>query len=143
MIKKVTQENLDEIAQLTNGYVENGHVVFQETVLHSAWAGDYVHKNIHGRCKQLTEVQYQEKYYPDSDYTIDSSGIRYTWDGDQICAVKHDDFINLQESPAGFGSTKEEACANLVLACVDHFQDWLKGRPNDLDYQKHIVEGEQ
>lgn len=34
--------------------------------------------------------------------------IRVFMDGDQFCAVKPD-FINLQESPVGFGNTKKEA----------------------------------
>jgi len=75
------------------------------------------------------------------EYPCVRNGIRYSVDGNMICAVKDDDFINLQESPAGFGNTETEACANLVLSCVDHFQDWLKGRPNDLDYQRKVVAG--
>jgi len=34
-------------------------------------------------------------------------------DGDSIVAVR-DDFFNLQESPAGFGDTVEEAIADLI-----------------------------
>lgn len=34
-------------------------------------------------------------------------------DGDMWCCV-HTDFINLQESPAGFGKTMEEAHSNLL-----------------------------
>lgn len=37
---------------------------------------------------------------------------RVFMDGNSWCAVKSD-FINLQESPAGFGDTPEEARANL------------------------------
>ena len=33
-------------------------------------------------------------------------------DGDKYCAV-YSDFINLQESDAGFGDTKEDAISNL------------------------------
>lgn len=36
-------------------------------------------------------------------------------DGDKICAT-FDDFVNLQESPAGFGDTEAEAKANLFQA---------------------------
>lgn len=36
-------------------------------------------------------------------------------DGDQICAT-FDDFVNLQESPAGFWKTEAEAKANLFQA---------------------------
>lgn len=36
-------------------------------------------------------------------------------DGDAWCAV-HPDFVNLQESPAGFGATRDEAIAALVRA---------------------------
>lgn len=38
--------------------------------------------------------------------------VRVFMDGDQFCAVKPD-FVNLQESPAGFGNTKEEAIISL------------------------------
>lgn len=38
--------------------------------------------------------------------------VRVFMDGNQFCAVKPD-FDNLQESPAGFGETKEEAIQNL------------------------------
>ena len=34
-------------------------------------------------------------------------------DGNQWCAT-YDDFINLQESPAGFGDTQDEAILNLI-----------------------------
>lgn len=36
-------------------------------------------------------------------------------DGDKVCAVWHD-FINLQESPAGFGNTPNEAIEELGRA---------------------------
>lgn len=36
----------------------------------------------------------------------------YKQDGDMICATL-EDFVNLQESPAGFGKTEDEAKANL------------------------------
>lgn len=36
----------------------------------------------------------------------------YFLDGDRICCV-YKDFINLQESPAGFGKTNKEALENL------------------------------
>lgn len=38
--------------------------------------------------------------------------VRVFMDGDKFCAVKPD-FVNLQESPAGFGDTKNEAIKNL------------------------------
>jgi len=38
--------------------------------------------------------------------------VRYTQDGDQLCATRLD-FINLQESPAGLGSTEMEALVDL------------------------------
>ena len=50
--------------------------------------------------------------------------IRVFMDGDQFCAVKPD-FINLQESPAGFGNTREEAIKELQ-------NDQAKLRPNIL-----------
>jgi hypothetical protein len=43
-------------------------------------------------------------------------GIRYFKDGDKICAVDDEEFVNLQESPAGFGDTKEEAYSAFVDA---------------------------
>lgn len=40
--------------------------------------------------------------------------VRLFMDGDMFCAVNFD-FINLQESPAGFGKTKEEAIEQLKI----------------------------
>lgn len=39
--------------------------------------------------------------------------IIFSQDGDMICA-KFKDFVNLQESPVGFGSTYEEAQQDLL-----------------------------
>lgn len=39
--------------------------------------------------------------------------MRVFMDGNTWCAV-HSDFINLQESPAGFGDTREQAIQNLT-----------------------------
>lgn len=39
--------------------------------------------------------------------------IQYKKDGDKICAT-YEDFINLQESPAWFWDTEEEAKNNLI-----------------------------
>lgn len=44
---------------------------------------------------------------------IPASAVCYFMDGDQWCAV-HGDFVNLAESPAGFGTTMEEAVTALV-----------------------------
>jgi len=41
-------------------------------------------------------------------------GMVITKDGNQWCAVGPD-FINLQESPAGFGDTQKEAKINLMI----------------------------
>lgn len=41
-----------------------------------------------------------------------SPNVKIKMNGDQFCVTKLD-FINLQESPAGFGDTKEEAIKNL------------------------------
>ena len=49
--------------------------------------------------------------------------IRYFKDGDQWCAV-YEDFIDLQESPAGFGYTQEEAKEDLEPSTVPGA--WLK-----------------
>ena len=43
---------------------------------------------------------------------------RVFMDGDMYCAV-YPDFANLQESPAGFGETPEEARANLKAEAQD------------------------
>lgn len=40
-------------------------------------------------------------------------GVRYFQDGDKVCAVEDATFVNLQESPAGFGDNDEEALADL------------------------------
>lgn len=40
-------------------------------------------------------------------------GIKFSKDGDKVCAT-FADFVNLQESPAGFGDTEEEAKADLL-----------------------------
>ena len=39
---------------------------------------------------------------------IDETGVLYTKDGDQWCAAL-EDFVDLHDSPAGFGDTKREA----------------------------------
>jgi hypothetical protein len=43
---------------------------------------------------------------------VQAPEVIFSQDGDKICAT-FKDFINLQESPAGFGDTEEEAKANL------------------------------
>lgn len=43
--------------------------------------------------------------------------VRYFQDGKLWCAT-FNDFINLQESPAGFGKTKEQALADLRFNLV-------------------------
>lgn len=45
--------------------------------------------------------------------SIPASAVCYFKDGDQWCCV-HADFVNLQESPAGFGDTMDAALAALV-----------------------------
>lgn len=74
---------------------------------------DYVHYGYHSPDDKIADEQ----------TTID--GIRYFWDGNQICAVHDDTFVDLQESPAGFGFNIAEANASLVLSCVDHLQNYL------------------
>ena len=49
--------------------------------------------------------------------------VRYKMDGDQQCATL-DDFINLQESPAGFGDTEEAALEDLVRALAEG-REWV------------------
>jgi len=44
---------------------------------------------------------------------IPASAICFYKDGDKWCAV-HGDFVNLQESPAGFGDTFEDALSDLM-----------------------------
>lgn len=41
--------------------------------------------------------------------------LRVFVDGNKWCAVYHEDFINLQESPAGFGNSVAEAVDNLMF----------------------------
>jgi hypothetical protein len=41
--------------------------------------------------------------------------LRVFVDGNKWCAVYHEEFINLQESPAGFGSSVSEAVEDLML----------------------------
>ena len=53
--------------------------------------------------ESLAEITTLDKENPNYDIFMD---------GDSICATKKD-FINLQESPAGFGDTKAEAIAEL------------------------------
>lgn len=51
-----------------------------------------------------------------------SKTIKTFRDGDKICAV-FDDFINLQESPAAFGDTADEAIAALKSSEAHKFWD--------------------
>lgn len=48
----------------------------------------------------------------DADVYAERIGVVLTLDGDNWCATRTD-FVNLQESPAGFGSTKLAAMAQL------------------------------
>ena len=41
--------------------------------------------------------------------------LRVFVDGNKWCAVYHEDFINLQESPAGFGNSVAEAVEDLMF----------------------------
>ena len=41
--------------------------------------------------------------------------LRVFVDGNKWCAVYHEDFINLQESPAGFGNSVSEAVEDLMF----------------------------
>ena len=45
-------------------------------------------------------------------YTIEPT-VRFSMDGNMICATRPN-FVNLQESPAGFGATPKEAKADLI-----------------------------
>jgi hypothetical protein len=45
--------------------------------------------------------------------SVVENGIRFFDEGDQIAAVLDATFVSLEESPAGFGSTREEAIADL------------------------------
>jgi len=51
-------------------------------------------------------------------HIIGGYAVQYVRDGNQWCA-NFDDFVNLQESPAGFGDTKEEAF-NALKEEYDH-----------------------
>lgn len=64
--------------------------------------------------------------------------IRYSIDGNQVCATKHN-FIDLQTSPAGFGDSLKQAFEDLMvrlerrnelprLSDVKSWErDWLEG----------------
>lgn len=51
--------------------------------------------------------------------------IIYKKDGDKICAT-FEDFVNLQENPAWFWKTKEEAEKNLLRILNNNFEVWNK-----------------
>lgn len=53
--------------------------------------------------------------YTDADVYAERVGCKLSLDGNAWCATRAD-FINLQESPAGFGATKLEAMAELAKA---------------------------
>ena len=44
-------------------------------------------------------------------------------DGNVWCAV-HEQFKNLQESPAGFGDTPDEAIQDLIIKSIEEFEYW-------------------
>jgi len=46
--------------------------------------------------------------------------LQYKRDGDKWCCFDASTFTNLQESPAGFGDTQEEARQNLLLSMEQH-----------------------
>lgn len=54
---------------------------------------------------------------------IPANALCYFHDGDMICCV-FGDFINLQESPAGFGKTYDEAFADLEK----NYNEWKNKR---------------
>jgi hypothetical protein len=69
-----------------------------------------------------------------------SKHINYRQDGKTICAT-YDDFINLHESPAGFGETEKEAAAALALD-VDNWPKLLAQRNQvKADDSDHIPQG--
>jgi len=41
--------------------------------------------------------------------------LRVFVDGNKWCAVYHEDFVNLQESPVGFGNSVAEAVGDLMF----------------------------
>ena len=49
--------------------------------------------------------------------------IRITKDGDMFCAVYQPTFVNLQESPVGFGKTEQEALRSLILDQAKHLRE--------------------
>lgn len=51
----------------------------------------------------------------DADKFAEYAGFTIENEGDQFCAYRTD-FVNLQESPAGFGQTKFDACVALAKA---------------------------
>ena len=56
--------------------------------------------------------------------------IKFFKDGNEICAYDSEQFINLQESIAGFGKTKEKALINLVKNMNKKIIDLDSQRPH-------------
>lgn len=54
--------------------------------------------------------------------------IKFYKEGDQVCCTFHD-FVDLQQSPAGFGGTPEEAFNSLMddPACSNRFKQIFQG----------------
>jgi hypothetical protein len=55
------------------------------------------------------------KIPPSGPWPFPADAMCFFRDGDNWCCVRPD-FVNLQESPAGFGSTRESAAASLIEA---------------------------
>jgi hypothetical protein len=50
------------------------------------------------------------------------SDVKLYKDGDKWCAVYKPTFINIQESPVGFGETENEALLNLIRDQAKHLR---------------------
>lgn len=66
------------------------------------------------------------------------SNIKTFLDGDSWCAV-FDDFINLQESIAGFGITPEEATESLLKATLEKANEILQDIKPEQEYAEDLI----
>jgi len=66
------------------------------------------------------------------------SNIKTFIDGDSWCAV-FDDFLNLQESIAGFGTTPTEATDSLLKATLEKANEILQEIKPEQDYAEDLI----
>jgi hypothetical protein len=56
------------------------------------------------------------KPYPFQEVVDGGEVVQFDMDGDKWCANRRDSFVNLMESPAGFGDTPMQALVELIKA---------------------------